>query len=99
MIRELRVADADRCDAIIRSLPDWFANDEGVAQCAEAVRSQPGLVQEVDGEVVGFLTWKRHHPEGAEITWLAVHADHREGGIGTALVEELATSLVPRPGS
>ena len=93
MIRALVPADAERCDEIIKSLPDWFGNDEGIAECAAAVRSQPGLVEVADGEVTGFLTWKQHHPGSAEITWLAVHADHRGRGIGTALVEQLATSL------
>jgi ribosomal protein S18 acetylase RimI-like enzyme len=95
MIRALVPADAVRCDEIIASLPDWFGNDEGIAECAEAVRTQPGLVDVVDGDVTGFLTWKRHHPGSAEITWLAVHAAHRRRGIGTALVEQLATSVEP----
>ena len=76
----------------IRSLPDWFGNDQGIAEAAAAVRAQAGLVSVLDGAVVGFLTWKRHHPTAAEITWLAVHADHRGGGTGTALVEELVAS-------
>ncbi len=92
MIRALVPADAERCDAIVRSLPDWFGNDQGITECAAAVRSQPGLVEVVDGEVAGFLTWKQHHPGSAEITWLAVHADHRDGGLGSALVEQLATT-------
>ena len=44
------------CDAIIASLPDWFGLQEGIDECAEAVRTQPGLVCERDGRVVGFLT-------------------------------------------
>jgi ribosomal protein S18 acetylase RimI-like enzyme len=95
MIRALVPADAARCDEIIASLPDWFGNDQGIAECAEAVRTQPGLVEVVDGEVAGFLTWKHHHSAAAEITWLAVHAAHRGHGVGTALVEQLAGSLEP----
>jgi ribosomal protein S18 acetylase RimI-like enzyme len=93
MIRALVPDDAERCDAIIRSLPDWFGNDQGIAECAAAVRAQPGLVEVADGEVAGFLTWKQHHPASAEITWLAVHPGHRGRGVGTALVEELARTL------
>jgi ribosomal protein S18 acetylase RimI-like enzyme len=95
MIRALLPDDAPRCDEIIRSLPDWFGNDAGIAECAAAVRSQPGLVEVVDSEVAGFLTWKHHHVASAEITWLAVHAANRGRGIGTALVEQLAGSLQP----
>jgi ribosomal protein S18 acetylase RimI-like enzyme len=92
MIRALEVGDAEQCDAVIRSLPDWFGNDQGIAEAAAAVRTQAGLVSVLDGAVIGFLTWKRHHPTTAEITWLAVHADYRGGGTGTGLVEELVAS-------
>ena len=92
MIRPLAPADAEQCDAVIRSLPDWFGNDQGIAEAAAAVRSQAGFVSEVDGAVTGFLTWKRHHPDAAEITWLAVHADQRGAGTGTALVEALVAA-------
>jgi GNAT superfamily N-acetyltransferase len=92
VIRPLRTDDAAACDAVLRSLPDWFGNEQGLADAAAAVRSQAGLVSEVDGAVTGFLTWKRHHPAAAEITWLAVHADRRGGGTGTALVEELVAT-------
>ena len=92
MIRPLEPGDAERCDAIIRSLPDWFGNDQGITECAAAVRSQAGLVDVADGVVTGFLTWKRHHPDTAEITWLAVHADQRGAGTGTALVEALVAA-------
>jgi GNAT superfamily N-acetyltransferase len=93
VIRPLQPGDAEQCDAVIRSLPDWFGNDQGIAEAAAAVRSQAGFVSAVDDTVTGFLTWKRHHPEAAEITWLAVHRDHRGGGAGTALVEELVAAL------
>jgi ribosomal protein S18 acetylase RimI-like enzyme len=92
VIRALEPGDAERCDAIIRSLPSWFGNDQGIAECAEAVRTQAGLVRVTDGVVAGFLTWKRHHPGTAEITWLAVHADHRGSGTGTELVEALVAA-------
>jgi GNAT superfamily N-acetyltransferase len=95
MIRALVPADAERCDAIVRSLPDWFGNDQGIAECATAVRSQAGLVEVADGTVTGFLTWKQHHPEAVEITWLAVDAARRGRGAGTALVEQLAATLHP----
>ena len=93
MIRALVPGDAESCDAIIRSLPDWFGNDHGIAECAAAVREQEGLVEVSEGEVTGFLTWRRQHRASAEITWFGVHARHRGRGIGTALVEELARSL------
>jgi len=93
LIRPLDPVDAPTCDAIIASLPDWFGLQEGIDECAEAVRTQPGLVCERDGRVVGFLTVVRPSEVTAEISWLAVHADDRASGAGTKLVEGLAADL------
>ena len=87
MIRRLAPADAKAGDAIVLTLPYHFGDEEGRAECARAVRRQDGLVAVDDGEVAGFLTFTRHDPRSAEITWMAVRADCRRRGIGRALVE------------
>jgi hypothetical protein len=43
-IRPLHTEDAERCDQIIASLPYHFGQEDGRGECADAVRSQPGLV-------------------------------------------------------
>ncbi|MEX2421642.1 MAG: GNAT family N-acetyltransferase [Actinomycetota bacterium] len=91
-VRNLTPADAEICDAIVAGLPDWFGVEQGIRDCAEAVRHQPGAVAEVDGEVAGFLTWQPIG-EDAEITWMAVHADHRRRGLGRALMDALMEML------
>jgi len=89
-IRPLTLADAGACDAIVRALPDWFGLESGIVDCAAAVRSQDGLVAEAtDGSVAGFLTWFRHFPETAEITWMAVAPDSHRRGLGRALIAAL----------
>lgn len=35
----------------------------------------------------------RHNPETVEITWMAVHAEHRRGGIGTELMEHVVGEM------
>ena len=85
--------DGAACDAIVASLPDWFAVEEGVRECASAVRTQPGLVAEVDGEVAGFLTLARPYPRTPEISWLAVRARDRRRGIGGSLIAALSDQL------
>jgi ribosomal protein S18 acetylase RimI-like enzyme len=93
LIRDLAPGDADACDAIVLSLPYHFGLEQGRVDCAVAVRKEPGLVAEQDDTVVGFCTFARRFGGSAEITWLAVHADRRGGGIGPRLVEELATRM------
>lgn len=92
-LRALTVGDAPACDAVIASLPYFFGDPDGVRVCAEAVRSQRGFVATSDGDVAGFITLEQHDPASAEITWLAVHAEHRRGGIGRRLVAEAVRAL------
>jgi ribosomal protein S18 acetylase RimI-like enzyme len=57
------------------------------------VRRDAGLVAVRDGRVVGFLTVVHHFEASSEITWMAVHADHRDRGVGRALVGRLTDQL------
>ena len=92
-VRPLEAADAEACDAIVATLPYHFGLEEGRRECAAAVRSQRGLVAEREGRVVGFLTLEPRFDEAAEITWMAVHADHRRSGVGRGLMDRLAADL------
>jgi ribosomal protein S18 acetylase RimI-like enzyme len=85
--------DADACDAIVAGLPDWFGNEQGIAECAAAVRSQQGLVADDDEGVRGFLTWEAVSDGVAEITWMAVRADARRSGTGRMLLGGLVDRL------
>jgi GNAT superfamily N-acetyltransferase len=92
-IRPLELEDAPACDAIIASLPEWFGLEEGIRDCARDVRAQSGSVCQIDADVVGFLTYVRHSTASAEITWMGVHAAHRDRGVGTALIDALVAQL------
>jgi ribosomal protein S18 acetylase RimI-like enzyme len=85
--------DADTCDAIIAGLPQWFGHEQGIRDCAAAVRSHEGLVAVDDAEIVGFLTWEPRDGGGAEITWMAVRAGVRRTGIGRSLMDALVELL------
>jgi ribosomal protein S18 acetylase RimI-like enzyme len=91
MIRPLTRDDADRCEAIIRGLPDWFGLEEGIVEARGYLESHDGFVVEEDGEVLGFLTYTSELPESAEITWMAVAAGVHRRGIGRALTDALVS--------
>lgn len=92
-IRTLEPGDGSACDAIVASLPAWFGVAEGIRQAAESVRHDEGFVAETDDGVVGFLTLHGPHPGAAEISWMAVHRDHRTQGVGSALLERAEQDL------
>ena len=89
MIRPLARHDADRCEAIIRGLPDWFGLEEGIAEARGYLENQDGFIAEEGGAVIGFLTYASELPESVEITWMAVAAGAHRRGIGRALTEAL----------
>jgi len=93
-VRELEPRDAATCDAIVAGLPEWFGNEQGIRDCALAVRSQAGLVATDETGVSGFLTWTHDRERGvAEITWMAVRADLRRHGVGRSLLGALIHRL------
>ena len=93
LIRPLEAGGAPACDALIASLPYHFGNADGRRECAEAVRASAGLAALEGDRLLGFLTFVHHFPETSEITWMAVHADHRGRGVGRALIRRLAGDL------
>jgi ribosomal protein S18 acetylase RimI-like enzyme len=93
-VRDLEPQDAAACDAIVAGLPEWFGNEQGIRDCALAVRSQTGLVATEGAGVTGFLTWTHDRERGvAEITWMAVRATSRRRGIGRSLLGALVKRL------
>jgi len=92
-VRSLHPDDAPACDAIIAALPDWFGDENGIRDCAAAVRKEPGFVATAQEAVVGFLTVTRPRAHVAEISWMAVHPDHRGAGHGRALIDALVQTL------
>ena len=90
VLRPLSPTDAEGCDAVVLSLPYHFGIEAGREACARAVRTSEGWVAEADGRVVGFLAVRPSYEQTLEISWMAVHADHRRRGIGRALIDALA---------
>ncbi|MDP9238087.1 MAG: GNAT family N-acetyltransferase [Chloroflexota bacterium] len=93
VLRPLTSDDAPACDAIIASLPYFFGDPQGVRDCAGAARTQSGIVALAGEAIVGFLTIERFGPGSAEVTWMAVHASHRRGGIGRMLIDRTAAEM------
>jgi GNAT superfamily N-acetyltransferase len=84
--------DLERCVEIVRTLPDYFTPD-----VPDKVRSDwtrcATWVGEREDRVLGMVMVERRSAKTAEILWAAVQAEHRGGGLGTALVNEVIGAL------
>jgi ribosomal protein S18 acetylase RimI-like enzyme len=90
MIVALEPTHVEGCLDVIRSLPEWFGYEGAVKGVATALESQEGFVALEGSVVAGFVAIAPAFDESLEITYLAVHADHRHSGLGRSLVRAVA---------
>lgn len=89
-VRALDGRDAPSCIEVVASLPQWFGYPGALDDVGNAVQTQRGFVATDDGRVVAFVTTLGNFAESLEISYLAVHAQHRRCGLGRRLVREVA---------
>lgn len=73
------------CELLLLSLTDWFGAEARERYPLEA-EVLPTFTARLEGNLVGFLTVKRHFPATAEIRFLAVQKDHHRRGVGKRLM-------------
>jgi len=95
LVRPLTPTDVEGCLRVIASLPRFFGTTESGGHSIEDLRADGGLVAVAPGgDIIGFVTWRRHGEGAAEVSWMAVHSALRGRGVGTALVRRLESSLL-----
>lgn len=73
------------CEAVLRSLPQWFGIEQSLLDYVEATTRLPTFTALRDGRLIGFITLRQHFPGSWEVHCIAVHAECRITGIGRAL--------------
>jgi ribosomal protein S18 acetylase RimI-like enzyme len=91
-VRRAGPDDLDACVEIVRRLSDFFTPDVPDKVRADWPNGSTWVVDD-DGPVVGFALVGRRFAGAAEILWIAVEPERRGGGIGTLLLETVATAL------
>jgi len=76
------------CENLLRSLPDWFALEEGIKEYSEGVKETVFFKAEENQRVIGFLSLKKHFKGSYEVYVMAVHSDFHARGIGSKLLSE-----------
>ena len=68
----------------------------GITEARGYLDSQEGMVAELDGRIVGFLTYATEFPESMEVTWRAVVPVMHRRGVGHALIDTLIRTASTR---
>ena len=75
------------CEAVLRSLPLWFGIEDALRMYVEDTGNRPSFAFEEDGRVIGFISLTQHFREAWEVHCMAVHAEFRNKGLGSQLLE------------
>lgn len=74
------------CEAILRSLPDWFGIEESLLEYVADTARFPTFVAVADEGIVGFTTVRQHFERSWEIHCIAVAVHWRGRGVGRLLL-------------
>jgi GNAT superfamily N-acetyltransferase len=95
-VRSLTAPETQDCEAILRSLPDWFGIEEAIVDYVEEIEELETFGA-WEGEILaGFVTLKRHFAHAAEVHVMAVRAALHRRGIGRGLLEHAESELRSR---
>ena len=84
------------CEAVLRSLPNWFGIESALQGYAKDSSTRPTFALLDGARVLAFLTLQQHFAESWEVHCIAVHAEARNRGFGTRLLQHAEKWLVVR---
>jgi ribosomal protein S18 acetylase RimI-like enzyme len=79
---------ADRCEPVLRSVPEWFGIEEAIIEYLEVVERLPTILCTTSEEAIGFMSVEQHFPRSFELHVLAVRPEWHRHGVGRALLVE-----------
>lgn len=95
-IEQLAAGEADVCEHILRSLPNWFGIESAIVQYRKDIETMETFVARDSGDIIGFVTIHQHFDYAAEIHVMGVLPDNHRGGTGRAMVEHVEQLLAGR---
>jgi len=88
-IARLAGGPADACEVVLRSLPDWFGDEDSLVEYVRRVPALPTVAAFEGEDLVGFASVERHFARAAEIHCMGVAPEAHGRGVGRALVAEV----------
>jgi GNAT superfamily N-acetyltransferase len=86
----------DQCEAILRSVPQWFGIEEALVHYVSDTAVLPTFAIQSGEQLEAFLSLREHFPKAWEVHCIAVRADARRKGYGKALMIHAEDWLVTR---
>jgi GNAT superfamily N-acetyltransferase len=89
-IRPIATGEGARCEAILRSVPEWFGIEESLVQYVKDTQGHPTWIAwEAGGagRAAGFVTLRMHYAQAAEVHCIAVSRAFHRRGVGRLLME------------
>lgn len=86
----------DQCEAILRSVPQWFGIEDAVLRFASDTATLPTFAIQYGQRLEAFLTLLEHFPKAWEVHCIAVRGEARRSGNGKRLLEHAEAWLVSR---
>jgi len=96
IVRLLALDEKSGCEAILRALPDWFGLEDSLVEYVADIEAMDSFGALRDGELLGFVTVRRHFENAAEVHVMGVRAEYHRQGIGRALLDCAETWLRDR---
>ena len=91
-IRKLEKNDWGAVLEIVKKLHSWFDSVALTFEIPNDLKFHQGMVAEVNGKIVGFLTYSSFEGE-VYVSWIGVDPDYHRQGIGRILMSELEKTL------
>lgn len=95
-IQTLQNGEAEICENILRTLPNWFGIEQAIVNYRQDIEQMETYVAKVNGQIIGFLTLNTHNVYTAEIHVMAIREDHQRQGIGRKLIHHIESILQTR---
>lgn len=92
-IRALKLGLGAECEAVLRSLPEWFGIESALLAYVDKIEHLPTYTAVVGERVVGFLSVEKHFYESAEIHVMGILPEFHRMGIGRALQKKAELDL------
>ncbi len=83
----------EKCEKILRLLPDWFGIESAIQNYRKGIDKLPTFLIYFENEFCGFVSVKQHFKESAELYVLGIKSENHRHGIGRFAIKRVCAYL------